>query len=332
MTIKTESKEVVENAEVGVIIGRFQLDEPHVGHLELINFVLTKQQNVIIMLGIEKAPAGRKNPLDFANRKLMLQTIFPSVTIIPLENRRYNKDWSKSIDDVIPLIYGNKKTVIYGSRDSFIPHYEGKYPTVELDSSEKYNATNNRLAISRKIINTPDFRAGIIYSIYGQRGRLDSTVDVCGYNENGEILMAKKPNEPLWRFVGGYVDSTDESDEMAARREFNEETECSINDLKYIASRKINDWRMKGSEHNIMTRLFLGRKSMGMPKASDDIVEVKWIHISEFSNFDGIRTKVMVEHRELMAELVNQVYENNLIPNIGNRLEELPNNRIYTIE
>jgi len=80
-----------------------------------------------------------------------------------------------------------------------------------------------------------------------------------------------------------------------------------------------------------MTTLFLAHRQMGFAKASDDIADVKWIPIREFSNYDGVRTKVMAEHREMMLALVDKVYNENLIPNIGERLEEVKN-VTYTAE
>jgi hypothetical protein len=74
-----------------------------------------------------------------------------------------------------------------------------------------------------------------------------------------------------------------------------------------------------------MTTLFLCEYFHGTVQASDDITEVKWIPIREFSNYDGVRTKVIYEHRELMQTLVNKVYSENLIPNIGERKAEVEN-------
>jgi hypothetical protein len=70
----------------------------------------------------------------------------------------------------------------------------------------------------------------------------------------------------------------------------------------------------------------------GLAKASDDIAEVKWISIREFSNYHNVRTMVIPEHRELMLELVDKVYKENLIPKIGERLPEITENITYTQE
>jgi bifunctional NMN adenylyltransferase/nudix hydrolase len=46
------------------------------------------------------------------------------------------------------------------------------------------------------------------------------------------------------RFVGGFVDRDDKSYEMAARREFREETGgCNLSSLEIYRITKIDDWR-----------------------------------------------------------------------------------------
>jgi bifunctional NMN adenylyltransferase/nudix hydrolase len=324
MNLKHENTEIINNAEVGVVIGRFQTNQLHEGHLKLINFVLSKHKKTIILLGVSRIQNTRKNPLDFASRKAMIQSHFPTITILPVMDERSDEVWSKSVDSMVSVVYGDKSTVIYGSRDSFIPYYKGRFNVVELDESQTHNATNIRLAVAKETLDTVDFRAGVIYANFNQRPVTYPTVDVCAYNNKGEILMAKKPHEKLWRFVGGFVDREDVDYEAAAKREFSEETggNCSLINIQYIASQKVDDWRYRKEDSGIMTTLFIGESNMGMAKASDDIVDVKWIHISEFSNYDGIRTKVMVEHRDLMVKLIDKVYSNNLIPNIGERLAE----------
>jgi ADP-ribose pyrophosphatase YjhB (NUDIX family) len=138
-------------------------------------------------------------------------------------------------------------------------------------------------------------------------------------------------------FVGGFVDPSDASYEHAAYRELQEETGGNLDagtakSFKYITSQKIDDWRYRKEESGIMTTLFLAKRNHGYAKASDDIAVVEWIPIREFSNFHGIRTQVMIEHRELMQTLVDRVYPEKLIPNIGERKAEEEGNIIYTAE
>ena len=331
MKIKTELNP--KDHEVAAIIGRFQVNKLHDGHRSLINFVLDNHKKVIILLGVSRVQNTRKNPLDFASRKAMIQKEFPSITILPLQDQRYNEKWSKDVDSIIPVIYGEKSTVIYGSRDSFIPYYSGKYPVIELEESVNYNGTNIREEVAKETLDSNDFRAGIIYQSFNQRPTTFPTVDIVVHDFEGNILLGRKPNETLFRFVGGFVDTSDTSYEAAALRELNEETggDLVVNkNLTYVTSQKINDWRYKGEKSGIMTTLFLAGKNFGYAKASDDIAEVKWIPANKFSNYDGIRTGIVPEHRDLMKTFIDKVYSQNLMP-IGERLEERTN-VTYTIE
>ena len=134
--------------EVGVIIGRFQTNKLHQGHRDLINFALENHRKVIILLGMSKMPDTTKNPLDFTSRKLMIQKEFPLVNILPISDTKTNEKWSEDVDKIVAIPYGEKKTVIYGSRDSFIPYYSGVNEVIELEPSETYNATNIRKEIA----------------------------------------------------------------------------------------------------------------------------------------------------------------------------------------
>lgn len=328
---KNKEKGLIEKAEIGVIIARFQTNKLHEGHINLINHVISNHKKVIILLGISVIQNTKKNPLDFATRQYMIHEMFPNVIILPIKDMRDNTKWSAQVDAMVSTPFGEKKAVIYGSRDSFIPFYSGKNSVIELEATADFNATNIREEVAKETLSSADFRAGVIYSVFNQRPVLYSTVDVCAYNDKGEILMAKKPNEKYWRFIGGFIDTTDKSKEIACFREFKEETggNCEITDLEYIASQYVEDWRYAKEESGIMTTLFLGRYHFGHAIASDDIAEVKWVPIREFSNYDGVRTKVMPEHRELMQKLVDKVYSKKLIPNIGERLAERTDNVTY---
>ena len=71
-----------------------------------------------------------------------------------------------------------------------------------------------------------------------------------------------------------------------------------------------------------MTTLYMAPHRFGMASPSDDIAEVSWIDVHKLSNFDGVRTMIMPEHRDMMIKFIDKVYNNNLIPNIGGRLAE----------
>ena len=303
--------------EIGVIVARFQVDELHVGQREMIDFVCANHKKVILFLGISRIQNTKRNPLDFATRKLMIQQSYPNIVIMAQEDQREDKVWSNNLDSQIPIPYGRKTTLLYGSRDSFLPHYKGRYETTELVSTTAFSGTEIRDKISKEILKSKKFRAGVIHANYARWPITYSTVDIAIYNDMGQILLARKPHEAVWRFVGGFVDREDESDEKAAYREAREETTCHISNIKYILSHKVDDWRYRNEDDGIMTRLFLASYSFGKPEASDDIVELKWFDVSYFTEGIRIKNNIMEEHQEMMCKLIERVYSDNLIPNLG---------------
>jgi bifunctional NMN adenylyltransferase/nudix hydrolase len=284
---------------IGCIVARFQINKLHEGHIKLIDKVRKNHKKVIIFLGIPVIGNSKSNPLDFATRKAMIQESYPDVVVLPQKDQRSNEKWSEILDSQISMPFGELSAVLYGSRDSFIPHYKGKYPVIELVTDVFYSGTEVRNEVSREIFSSADFRAGVIHATYAQRPVTYPTVDVVAYNDLGQILLAKKPNEKLYRFIGGFVDRTDANWEVAAKREFAEETGgCEISDLTYVASSKVDDWRYAKSESGIMTTLFAGKFLFGAISPSDDIETLSWCYPNKLTIDD-----IMPEHRDLFLKL-----------------------------
>jgi len=307
-----------QDFEVGVIVARFQTHELHSAHKEMIDIVCDNHKKVIIFLGISRITDTKRNPLDFATRKAMIQQEYPKVVILAQTDQRSNKVWSDTLDAQIPTPFGHRTTLLYGSRDSFIPYYEGRFKTTELTSDTFISGTEIRNNVSKEILESRDFRAGIIHANYARRPITYSTVDVAIYNDKGQMLLAKKPYEKVWRFIGGFVDRTDSSDEKAAYREVMEETGgCHVRNIEYVLSHQVDDWRYQNEADGIMTRLFIASFGHGRPSPTDDISELKWFDISYFTEARRIENEIMIEHQSMMKTLIQKVYKYGLIPNLG---------------
>jgi len=296
---------------VGCVVARFQVDELHLGQRKFMDKVFEHHKKVIIFLGVAPASGQRSNPMDFATRKAMVQELYPEATILPQHDNENDHVWSKNLDAQIKTPYGELSAVIYGSRDSFIPHYFGKFPVVELETTFPENGTEARLNISKDIVTTKEGRKGIIHAVYAARPVTYPTVDVVAYNDNGQILLGKKPNQPLYRFLGGFVDRTDASYEIAAKREFIEETNgCEIGELTYVTSAQINDWRYNKTESGIMTTLFIGKFIFGSTTKGDfdDIESLKWFDIDKVK-----AEQIMPEHREIFTRLLKFIETSNIL-------------------
>ena len=292
--------------EIGVIIGRFQVHQLHPGHIDLISHVQSKHNKVIVFLGVSPALVTRKNPLDFVTRKELLTKEFPGLTVLSLPDMPDDYDWSKELDKRIREVSPIDGVVLYGSRDSFIPYYHGVFETVVLPESAGMTGTNLRIEVSKEVKSSPDFRAGVIYAAFNQYPKIFPTVDVAVIRDK-EVLLARKAHEKKFRFIGGYTDPADNSFEEAAKREVREEAAIEIENIRYIASHKIDDWRYRGEEDKIITHLFAADYVSGEPRAEDDVVELKWISQDQLTE-----DQVVDEHLPLLHSFLSYFQLKNL--------------------
>jgi len=299
-------------ADVGVVVGRFQVSELHEAHKDLIQTVVDKHDKVIVCLGVSDVPTTRENPLDFESRKQMIQESFPGVIITFIKDQPSNILWSSNLDiTVSSLCTPGQSIVLYGSRDSFINAYVGKLNTIELEPEIYTNisGTEVRKSLSIKTSNSKDFRHGVIWATNNQFTKVYPTVDIAIFNEHyTKILLAKKPTDTMWRFVGGFADTGSSSYEEDAKREVMEETHLEVGDMVYLGSKTINDWRYRGKD-KIRTMLFSAKVIFGSPVPDDDISELKWFDLGELrENADNI---ILPGHLQLFNDFIKQ---NRLFP------------------
>lgn len=294
-------------ATVGVIVARFQVHELHEAHKELIETVINRHAKVFIFLGLSIVKGSINDPLDFQSRKQMLQEAYPpskyeNITIHYIKDQRDDKKWSSVLDSTITdLLSCNDTVVLYGSRDSFIKYYTGKFTVVELEATRHISGSEVRSQLAQAPRSSSEFRAGVIWASYQRFPTVYSTVDVLVYDHiNNRILLGRKPNESLYRLPGGFVDISDDSFESAALRELYEETSISGTKLMYVGSQKIDDWRYRNNPcEKIITHLFLVNYTHGCPKAGDDLAEVRWF---DMNNFDP-KLHMVAEHITLFEKI-----------------------------
>lgn len=283
----------------GVIVGRFQTPFLHEAHIKLINTVIKKCDRVIVILGISNVRGSSTNPLDYETRRKMIHEAFPDVVISYAKDQKSDAVWSRNIDSTIDTLKTSGEVTLFGSRDSFIPFYHGKYPTKELDSDIIISATELRNQAAKKACCSADFRAGVIYSASDRYPTVYTTVDVAIFNgDNSKILLGRKSGEDKFRFIGGFSEPSSVSFEMDARREVYEEANININNLNYVGSYNIDDWRYKKEASKIRTMLFSCNYESGQVKAGDDICEVKWFDFSNLETAD-----IVEEHGILLKAL-----------------------------
>jgi bifunctional NMN adenylyltransferase/nudix hydrolase len=229
------------------------------------------------------------NPLDYRARRAMIADKFPNVEIHYINDNPSDVAWSKNLDKLISEQLMPLQTVtLYGSRDSFLKGYSGKYNTCELEATTFISGTEVRRRVSNNYPPTADYRAGMIAATAYRYPTAFQTVDIAVVNDKREILLARKPEEKKWRFIGGFSDPRSTSLEADAKREVTEEASIEVDDITYLGSTLIDDWRYRGEQDKIKTAFFVAKYIYGKPEGADDIAEVKWVPIGTGLSKDNI--------------------------------------------
>lgn len=292
---------ITKTTDIGVIVGRFQTPRLHEAHLDLIKTVCERHPRTIIVLGLSPIVATRNNPLDLEARRKMIQDtlaeedakrvelklpkLYENVAIAYINDNQSDTAWSANLDRLLaePHLVGINKTVtLYGSRDSFLKCYHGKHKCEELVPETTVSATEMRKLSGNRVKATADFREGVVWATQNRYPTTFPTIDVAVIDRNNHrLLLARKPNESLYRFVGGFADPDDATYEATAARELKEEAtlDYPVERFHYAGSAKINDWRYRSEVDKIKTLFFVVEYTDGEPQAADDIAETKWFSL-----------------------------------------------------
>lgn len=292
--------EEVKNYSIGVIVARFQVHELHEGHHHIIKQVTDNHKKTIIFLGVPKFVGTQKNPLDFDTRKRMVQSHYPDSVILAIPDQSDNFRWASELDRRIREVFQHGEVLMYGSRDSFIPHYlngGGQFKTKELKPLGTFAGTDIRKLISEEVKNSQDFRSGVIYHAYNLYPRVIPAIDVAILNDKNQVLLAKKYDESNFRFIGGFVKVEDDDLDGSVKRVIHKEAGRDINcgDFKMLFSTKVNDWRFRGENDKIMTNFYICQYLWGNIQASNDIMELKWFDIDTIKEPD-----IMADHQDIL--------------------------------
>lgn len=297
----------INKDSVATVIGRFQVDELHKGHRHLIDTANNNHQSLLILVGtgISGQPT-RKYPLPFDSIKTMINQSYPNATVLKLEDiPASDEEWSNQVDYMILLSnHDTKEVKLYGSRDSFIPYYKGRFECVEVEEIYKISGTKIREEISRSVPTNREQRKGAIWSVNNKFPVSYQCVDVAIFNKDYSMILLgkKKQDGKKWRFPGGFVDPC-ETLEMAATREAKEETNANINNIKYIESFVIDDQRYMGEKDNITSALFSCIvEDDSIICSGDDLDEIKWF------DFNTINLGTMVgSHTKMLKSLFTKI-------------------------
>ena len=287
--------------DIGVIVGRFQVAELSEAHKNLINSVINNHKQCIVVIGVSPTLGTKQNPLSYTTRMKMIQSDFSDVMVSYLMDKPSNKEWSMDLDSLIRVICPLGSICLYGGRDSFISSYKGINPTFETAVIHPHVGTKIREDIGKEVLNSINFRKGIIYASQNQYPRVFPTIDIAVTKKEGkniEVLLARRKENDLLQFPGGFVDPKDLSLEETAKREISEELDVNCEGrANYICSSLINDWRYSNTSEKILTSLFQLEYSFGTGNPIDEFHSSEWIILSK-NNINLIKEnhKILFEH------------------------------------
>jgi len=127
--------------KIGIFVGRFQTPELHKGYKYVLSELQINYTHYGLIICSSQSPNVR-NPLDFETRKTMLEEyVFKNpLFMLELVDLNNNEKWTKELDRIIlnslekvKIEFKIDDVYLIGSRDSFIPYYNGQLKTLELE-------------------------------------------------------------------------------------------------------------------------------------------------------------------------------------------------------
>jgi bifunctional NMN adenylyltransferase/nudix hydrolase len=245
-----------------VFIGRFQ--PFHNGHKAVIEAALEQAKEVVVVVGSSFAARNIRNPFTFAERKAMIQSVFPTdrVKVVPVSDYPYDDNkWVNAIQRIVDETVPRAKDVglIGHSKDS-TSYYLNIFPRwkdhVEVQNVDNINATNIRQGLFNGVIkhSTIPFEVENVMSSFPDSTWWKTLVAeyqmVKKYKEawkaapfpptfmtvdavvvqSGHILLVKRgdmPGKGQWALPGGFLNQ-EETMLDGAIRELKEETKIKV--------------------------------------------------------------------------------------------------------
>lgn len=303
---------------VGVVVGRFQVPELHEAHKQIINIAKLHHKKYIVFIACTSVKGSDRDPLDFDTRAEMVRYQFPDAIIKRIWDNPCDRAWSKDLDGQIVSEVGKSSVILYSGDKGFADNYHGRFNVKQFKEINFYRGTELREIQGKIVPRTKEGRCGVIYGIVNQYPRVYFTTDTaviknlsCGKKL---VLLGEKPNLPGLRFPGGFVDPSDNTLELSAKREVFEECGgIETADYQYVLSTIIDDWRYRNRAEKVMTTFFRCTYVYGDYTAGIKTKDAEFVSLRFYPLDKTTLAKMSGNHAILMKALLNYEHTHNPI-------------------
>lgn len=294
--------------KIGIVIGRFQLDQPHAGHKQVLDWARTLSDRVIVFAGtgVVRSP---KNPLKYQQVKQGIEQISGTymlskglLKIFKLEDNTSDKVW---VDNLLETVRGmtqdSDEITYFGSRDSKTLELLAKRKQNIHKVEELYNISATEWRKKIPYTSDPLFRAGYIKAVqdvFPSHGAVADALIVA----DDHILLGYKGKHDQWGLIGGFCDPEDKDIGDTCIREALEETGLTVTKkaLSYVGTAQCDSWEYRDHLSPFTTAFRIDYKeSMGVPTAGDDIDELDWVKLE-----DAVKMDLPKHHKMLIKKLI----------------------------
>lgn len=308
--------------KIGVLIGRFQVPEPHEGHMFLMKRILEVSDELIVLVGSANKARSIKNPFTFDERRGAIYKALGAeyadrVNVVPLNDYLYSDDqWMADVAATIKQVITVEADVtLYGHFKEgndylrWFPQfkYQNIDSTIETSGTELRNAHRHLLpkVVQEEYLEFDNDRKKFENYPYPDclQSNCGDAVVIC----LGHVLLIKRPNG-VWALPGGH------------KHKYETFLDCAIRELYEETNLRVPEKVVRGSIKRSHLFDHPNRSSGFVPKitlavlvhvepnhdgsfprvaARDDAIDVKFVPIEEAVNYMRLHD----DHGEIISEM-----------------------------
>ncbi len=314
--------------KIGILIGRFQVPEPHEGHVFLINSILERVDKLIILIGSSNKARSVKNPYTYRERINAISRHYgwseSRIEFAPINDYMYNDaqwmaDVAATIEEMIFQVKGNELTQItmfghFKEGNSYLKwfpqfKYENIDSEIEVSGTEMRSANRHLLPQVIQEEYTQYEHDKYLFSNYPYPDCLQANCGDVVLECLGHVALVLRPNG-VWALPGGHKHNH-ETFLDCALRELNEETNVKIPEKVLRGSIKTTRlFDHPGRSNGFVKKVTLAvhivvqpNPDGSMPKmaGADDVTDAKWVPISTAIN----KYRLHDDHGDIISIMTN---------------------------